>query len=462
MSAPRLRLFAAGLSLVIAGCAPPPAPVPATPTVRITAPPPPTATTAPAKTGPTAHERIAAWEKAVVLKRNWLIAPTFDHAELGRFVASHARFAGGPLPESAVATDEGLLQGVAWVRLVSADKDVDGDGRVDLLVTAPRTGAPEGQWVIDVIADRRSGPAQIPTRGVEHLEWHTFQWLDSPVPTLVMMPWNSTFRKQVLTWDGKALAATDTVLLRWYAAQSPHEAGPNWFLTAIAAGKEQEYSVWNVASRTVLTPPTTLMDLRGDGQRYYLVRFTTYPPSGMSGPMDTSQLLLELRSDGWAQVSAPVLEPSTRGDRDANGVPDFECSLAEVELATCRRSDCNASRFEPRALVTWSGQDLSKTTPDLKPLYALWLDQAIDEVASLKTGGPSTGCPTERLDTAAKLYLGRRWSGVGDARAEAEAKGLLRGVSFAPCAGAGSGARGWSAIWKELKRELGTATPAKP
>lgn len=415
----------------------------------------------PHRAGPTAEDRIGDWESAARAKTPGL---RFERAKLGRFVASHYRDRFSTTFTGAVATADGLVKWIPWERLVSADKDVDGDGRADLVVTTQGVGFEERRRVIEVLADRPSGPASLPVKGVERFEWERFEWLDSPVPTLVLRPADSAFEQQIVTWDGTALVAGGPLLLRWDTAQSPHQAGANWFLTAMAGGKTVEYSVWNVGHVAEVSPPGALIDLRGDGERYYVVRFSIYPSPEIGGPLETSQLILELRKGQWAIVSAPLLDLAKRGDRDANGVPDFECSRAEVDLATCKREgpDCDTAPFPPPALATWSGDDLSTNTFDLKPIYAVWLKEALAEAATWKGPIPTGECPAERLATAVRVYLGRRWSGVDEAVSAKEVQSLMKGVSFAACAQEGSRGRAWPAVWKDLKRALEGALPQTP
>lgn len=366
--------------------------------------------------------------------------------------------------DGTVATSAGVLPYLKWDHLVSADKDLDGDGRADLVALEPTLGDDPGWHKLSLIADRPRGPAEIPVKGAEPGDWDWVDLATSPDRMLTVHKRGSGFEKQVFTWDGHAFVSKDIVLLRWSSNVTPHVPGTNWFLDAIAAGKTANFEFDQVARKTELSPSGGLLDLRGDGDRYFMLELKSYPPPGIDSPVETTQFIMELRKDGWARVSAPFLFLQTRADRDKDGLPEYVSGLREVDLVACtaKAPDCDTAPYSPTALAGWDGQSLSAYAPNLKSLYASRLKDALDEVASFAGASPPTSCPSDRLDTVSKLYLARRWSGVDDAAAASEVSTAMKGTSFTPCAGEGGRARAWPAIWKNLRSSLQSACPSSP
>lgn len=122
-------------------------------------------------------------------------------------------------------------------------------------------------------------------------------------------------------------------------------------------------------------------------------------------------------------------------------------------------SGCNSWPVRPATLAGWDGKNLSARAPNLKAIYASWLPDALAEVASLKGTPAGASCPRDRVESVCKLYLARRWSGVDPAKAESEVHGMMKGTSFAACAGLDGEGRKWGDIWKNLKNSLQEASP---
>jgi hypothetical protein len=397
---------------------------------------------------PPAHPRARAlldtWEDS--LPRGWEIG---RRLALGGFAAVVAHRDDGSREETgAIATDEGIVRDVAWSRLVSANRDIDGDGRDDLLLirdqppfSTPGDGA--GRIEPAVVADRPGGPAVLPMEGLLPAHWTSIDFALGPGSAIELETGGIESGRQVFAWDGKALVARESAVV--YVECKPRESTGNRDCTVVGSAHGKEKATSLEVTELASLGRGNLFDLAGDGRRFYLVRASQH-----AGPGNyVAELFgMVLEKSGWSVTPVPRFDLDTLKDRDGDGVPELEMDTSGVVVATTcpDEDDCRGTLTSPRALVMWDGARFSRRTPKLRGAYARWL---VELRSALKPAGKGE-CPVEQVTFAEQAYLAARWAGANEAAALAAADAAMRGASLAACVASDTSVRTWAQIRRDI------------
>ena len=443
---------AVAFALALAGRgAPPPAAPPAV-TIATAAP---STSAAPQEPGARGRKLLAAWEAGHGKKID-------QRASLGAFSAARDVEGAG-----AIATDEGLLE-VRWRELVSADRDVDADGRADLLlILAPDWDLPddhpERRPRPSVLADRAGGPVPLPVDGAPSAHWASVRWTADPAPVFEMTAGRRDSGHATMAWDGKAFVVRDANVVAILCNDQPFQdpahpgilharagvIGADCWAETVAHGAERRAAIGDVAFYENWgmeePPPQVLFDLAGDGPRFYVLQ---YRPGGMADDEATqTRFGLVLEKGGWTPIDVAGVDPGTAMDRDGDGKPEVETSAGGVALALCpKKDDCGAPRASVFNLVTWDGARFAGSPARPERAFVTWVEQAKKEVVAVDSGI----CPVGRVELAGRVYLGARRSGGAEKAALAAMSDVMKGSSLAPCASGGMRARTWPEVQRDL------------
>jgi hypothetical protein len=361
-----------------------------------------------------------------------------------------------------IATEEGAIEKMPWSKIVSSDRDVDGDGRPDLFILHDARATPKADAHLSfaVIANRRGGPIVLPVEGALPTRWARIGWAGDE-PAIELRVTEPGWGGQVLAWNGQALAPKDTTIVDFEADLGPHQWAPNWTMTAIAAGK----TVGTTFSSSNLNSITNgdLLELAGkDGPKFYLLSVYQMPGPQEEGTQSTYALALD--QSGWSEVDASGIRLEGMQDRDGNGVPELERSLDSIALARCapKAADC-VEELNPRVwfttLASWDGSTFASQTPNLRAAHAKWLAEARKEVEAARTAKPEETCPLDLVRLWTRVYIGTRWAGAPDAKALRDADEVMKGYPTKPCEGSMTQATPWASVRKVILPMLKTALP---
>jgi hypothetical protein len=199
-------------------------------------------------------------------------------------------------------------------------------------------------------------------------------------------------------------------------------------------------------------------DLRGDKSTSLVLNLT---PCAASCGVAVSRVV-ELVQGRFVLPPTQPECPTCMGDRNHDGVPEFEVPLLTLVVAPCSRVSCGPSlslRVEVRGYEAWDGTKYAREQAEFEPLYFEKLKHTRAEVARARRHTKDKKakiCPLGVLQTAAELFVYSRY--IGESRGDAleQADDVLKGYSLQRCKQEYellSEPKGWP----ELRAELGAA-----
>jgi hypothetical protein len=452
------RLTAVCLLSLAAGCGAASAPVEATiPVASAESRPPPPSAAAP-RESPEARARLDEWERK--LPDRWEIERR-GFVGLFSFVIAHE--AGHRT--GAIATASGLVTDLPLRDIWKEQRDLDGDGRADLVVMVhPDEGEDESRVIFEVYSDRLGGLAALPTEGIEPAPYRRARWAEGDAPAIELGTSFTPAFSQIFAWNGKALAPRDRPFLYLTSWSVAHAGGDAWKVVGLAHGKqfERTFDPGMIESIT----GDDLDDL-GDGPHFYLFRWHEGAMRGMSEEEmnNPAQALIALRVEeaGITETNlSDSVDLTSRRDRDGDKVPEFEVGIPSVAVTSClpKTSPCQESWVGLKQLTAWVGDRFASDAARLAPAYLAWAADAAKEADAIADEG---GCSIPRIELAMQAYMGLRRGGKDRAAARAEAERLLRGATTSQCAPPGARARPVATIAKEAFQKLDdTLSPPPP
>jgi hypothetical protein len=406
-----------------------------------------------------ARARVDAWEKKMPggheIKRStagaFLVAIAHRKDDPNRFDDT-----------GIVATEWGALDGLPLRSVVSADRDVDGDGRPDLLVVKGVRAGERDPYMREeplVIADKPGGPVALKMEGVEPADWRKIAFTaDAAIELRHDGP-----GRQVLAWNGQAIAPRETLLV-WSSCQEVENGWGSQCVVVGASGKD--HIVPNLGGLGGLNDrswgdkdPDGWYRVPGvQGARFYVQEWV-WKPSVTDEPT-TTRLGWVVDEAGLREVDMP--QPVSVEDRDGDGTPEIEQQLQGLSVVACKKDAKECKGNEAFAILTvlsvWDGKSWSTRSPKLARAYAKWL--ASETKAHKPTPkGPKAACPLGEVTLASRAYLAARWAGMPEKKALAEADRWMRGASTKPCAGKETTALSWPEIRKEMVKRLAKMVP---
>jgi hypothetical protein len=429
------RLAGAAALALASGCAPSPPATRAAPIVS-----PPIDPAAPAASERPVHIQAFAltdaWEAK--LEPKWEIE---RRRTAGAFVAVKVHdvspYASSPVT-GCVATEAGLVDKVVWGQVLSADHDVDGDGRPDLVLghTTAIPGRDGGDHLeLVVVADRPGGPVLLRVEGYDDQSpWQTIRWAHGQLELAFAA--DDKLDRQVFAWNGEALASRELVFARVDCSSIPHSRAVNCSVFASAHGKDLTKDLGHMPTLGMaesVEDDSLGYDLAGDGTPFWWIRplvYTTLPEGDDEGLMNRVLFALRLTPQGWEEVEVPNFTRGTLMDRDGDGLPEVEVEIADVTLVECPRRrgpksppDCTPDTFSVSALHAWDGKAFSSRTRKLAGAYAKW--KPSDQF--------SGDCAYHSLEVAARRYLVSRWSGVSEKDALGQLDAAMAKADWKAC-----------------------------
>lgn len=384
-----------------------------------------------------ARARADAWQRAHP-------EVTFARREAGAFVVLSAEGDRAPL-SGAVASASGVVEGIACVHVVDAERDVDGDGRPDLVVLRrpPASGADTRGAVLDlaVVADRASGPALLPSTGPTLGAWADAAWAGS---RLVLTA--NVSGTVAATWNGSALVAEGAGPVFWLGCSLG-----GCELVSLAAGKRATTSVHGTGSleRGVGADDGYFARLAGPrGPRFFDATWSL-----LDAPASKEPVVLVEGPEGFARVDVRRIDAVDDGDGD--GVPELQHGLGPFPLSSCLADrPCEPDTPLVFGLSVWNGAAFDPRDPRLAKPFA-------KRRAAVKAGyRPAKDvCPVEAVELFALTYLAERWAGKKEKAAAADADAVMKGLSLQPCADGSKYAAAWADVRKAILAELAGFTP---
>ncbi len=199
-----------------------------------------------------------------------------------------------------------------------------------------------------------------------------------------------------------------------------------------------------------------LWDLRGDKSTSVVLNLT--PCSANCGVAKPK--VIELVDGKFTTPAAAPECPTCIGDRDHDGIPEFEVALVRLDVAPCSRISCGPSlalAAEVRGFEMWDGKGYARELPALEPLYFEKLKRTRSDVQRARNAShKSKICPLGVLQTAAELFVYSRF--IGESRADALrlADAVMKGYSLSKCTGEYE-LLAAPKSWPELRAELEVA-----
>jgi hypothetical protein len=237
------------------------------------------------------------------------------------------------------------------------------------------------------------------------------------------------------------------------AAHAPREARAD----TVTAGHYAPQSFVNGIVDVARAPGGSFFwDLRGDKSTSIVLNLT--PCSAHCGVPEPK--VVELVSGRFVVPNTQPECPTCIGDRNRNGVPEFEVALLRLDVAPCSRVSCGPSLFlraEVRGYEAWDGSKYARELSEFEPLCFERLKKTKAEVARAKRSQKKAKiCPLSVLQTAAELFVYSRYIGESKGDALEQADDVMKGYSLERCRTEYE-LLGSPKSWAELRSELSQA-----
>lgn len=219
-----------------------------------------------------------------------------------------------------------------------------------------------------------------------------------------------------------------------YKKQQPRNAPRMARADAVTAGEYAPLSFVNGMIEVARAPGGSFFwDLRGDKSTSVVLNLTPCGAHcGVAAPK-----VVELVAGRFITPATQPECPTCMGDRNHNGVPEFEVALLRLDVAPCSRVSCGPSLFlrvEVRGYEAWDGTKYARELPEFEQLFFEKLKKTKADVARAKRSQKKSKiCPLSVLQTAAELFVYSRY--IGESRGDAldQADDLMKGYSLEPC-----------------------------
>lgn len=203
---------------------------------------------------------------------------------------------------------------------------------------------------------------------------------------------------------------------------------------AITAGEYAPQSFVNGIIDVARAPGGSFFwDLRGDKGTSVVLNLTPCAAHcGVPAPK-----VVELIAGKFVTPSTQPECATCMGDRNHDGVPEFEVALLRLDVAPCSRVSCGPSLFlrvEVRGYEAWDGTKYARELPEFEQLYFEKLKKTKAEILRAKRAKKRGKiCPLSVVQTAAELFVYSRY--IGESRGDAldQADELMKGYSLEPC-----------------------------
>lgn len=226
----------------------------------------------------------------------------------------------------------------------------------------------------------------------------------------------------------------DAAIAIYKKAQQPKNAPRSARADAITAGEYAPQSFVNGIIDVARAPGGSFFwDLRGDKGTSVVLNLTPCAAHcGVPAPK-----VVELIGGKFVTPSAQPECATCMGDRNRDGLPEFEVALLRLDVAPCSRVSCGPSLFlrvEVRGYEAWDGTKYAQELPEFEQLYFEKLKKTkADVVRAKRSRKKAKICPLSVVQTAAELFVYSRY--IGESRGDAldQADELMKGYSLEPC-----------------------------
>lgn len=226
----------------------------------------------------------------------------------------------------------------------------------------------------------------------------------------------------------------DAAIAIYKKARQPPRAPRVARADAVTAGEYAPQSFVNGMIDVVRAPGGSwFWDLRGDKSTSIVLNLTPCAAHcGVAAPR-----VVELIAGRFVVPSTQPECPTCIGDRNHDGVPEFEAALLTLDVAPCSRVSCGPSLFlraEVRGYEAWDGSRYARELAEFESLYFERLKKTKVDVARAKRSQKKAKiCPLSALQTAAELFVYSRYIGESKGDALEQADEVMKGYSLENC-----------------------------